>query len=580
MDDLTIQLKLDNRQAKQSSTEFAEHQKTNEAGVLADQQAAERGKLDGIKRSNRERIASQIQTLEAETAAARRGAQAQSEAVKGVNLAAAESSTRAAAMVGVAIGAATQGFRELLQLAHGVGQAVTDAQRKQKELATGFGESRDQLRELATLMDRRADDEFAIDVAQFGAATGLRQPESKAFLTELYNAGAQYKGRTISDAEFEQYSRQTAKLSLARGMTMEQGGDLAGTILGFTDYSKFGARASEQAAATMNASLAILGHGQGANPVLARQFHMITAALLNENKDSGVFKRPEEAAAAVSIAAEFHDAGASEIIRGTVRALRGFGKDDKQSPLLARAGITPRTSFEDAIRKLAPAVQAEARQRNILIEDVLGENFDELGKTGLATFINKGVFAGAFQERREFGATVAGYDRAESLIQGYEGTTSGQHRLASAQVQLAEAERGRETSKLEIVRKQALAELIRRRAIDTTGTNISRYLFDAATFGSLGSGEQRQIDLAVRDILNRRTPSTAVPATGPRGHLNISAEGLQGAFNRQISAIEQAGGNPYADPVVAAIKEQTAVMQRSDPAPPAPLPNAPRTQTR
>lgn len=431
------------------------------------------------------------------------------------------------------------------------GRAITDAQQKSLQLTKQFSESRDTLGELATLMGRTADNQFTLDIGRFNRATGFRPEEGRQFLTEFYNTGAQFLGRLgtgdVGQREQEQYRIQAGQLGLARQLEPTIIGDLAGAVLGFRDYSKLGEGASEAALGTLNQALAVLGRGRGANATLARQFSQLAAATLNEDEMMGVFQDPSDLAAVVSIAAEQNPEEAAATVRAVMRGIRGFDKK-RTAPLLQRAKITPKTEFIPAMEQLAPVVVEEAAREGKKVEDVLAEYFeDQLTRTGIATMINRGVVGGGFEDRLRFGRKVQGPAPAEAMIGEYMAGERGQKRMADADVILAELERGAENSKLEVVRRQALAELIRSREIDTATTNIQDYLFNRATFGTLGTAEQRRIDVRARDILNRRTPEAAIPEGGMFGHLRFGAEDIGQAFNRQIAAIEEFGGNPLAD---------------------------------
>jgi hypothetical protein len=616
--ELIIKVRRDNSQANQAAKEWAQAAKKAEAEVLAEARAAEKARAELAREASRakqqadreasraraeaERTAAQVmkdliregertakqsaaeqaraakeaaQTVAAfQKKAAQESAAAQAVAAKKAREEAAETARGISANVGAIIAIAQEGFRLITGFLQGVGDAINKARDKSKQLTEGFAENRDQLGELAVLMGRQADNQFTLDIARYGKQTGLTQGESREFLTGLYNSGAQYEGKTISSEELSQYRVQAAKLSVARGLPQPGVvGDVAGGVLGFEDYSKYGGKASEVATGKLNSALAILGRGKGDNAVLARQFAMLSAASLNEDELKGTFQSSDEVATAISVAAEKHDAQAAEMVRAGIRGMRDF--KGKPGDLLRRAGVTPKTGTLESFGKIAPIIEAEAKRAGVNVEDQLREYFeDQLTREAVSVFINKGISGGAIADRRAFGAQNAGPQAAEQTITGAEGLERVQRRKADAGVKFAEQERGAVNSRLEIIRKQALDELIRERQIDTTATNVTDYVYGKATFGVLGQAEQRRIDTRSRDILNRRTPAAIRPKGGPQ--MRFTQESVEQAFNRQLDAIQNAGINPFQE--LSPDNQVRAVPPGVEAMPPGANPAAPKVQ--
>lgn len=475
----------------------------------------------------------------------------------------------------------------LVALATTYGQAATEAGERSRALTATFVSEREQLGEMATLLGRPNDNKFALEMARFNVTTGMRPGERNAFLTELLNSGAQYKGSRISEKEFGEFAKQSAALTTALGFDPGQTGNLAGTVLGFQDFSKFGDRASEEALGKLSSGFQILGHGKGAPGVMARQFAMLTSASLSEDAMRGTFtgeKGSDEAAIALSIAAEKHDAQAAELVKMATRGLRDFD-DEKTGPLLAKAGIKPSTGFIAAIEQLAPVIEEEARATGDKTEDVLRKRFADVGTAeALAVFLNKGAYEGGFEERRQFAKGVQGPDVAMRTIGGFqEGEVFG-NRQADALNDLEQAERGSKNTKLDIIRKHALSSLGRQGKIDTTGAIFKDYLVGAAGFGTLGSGEQVRIDEEAQRLIKKTTPKGAEAAPWS-DLLNFTPTAREDDLNRAIGRSEAAGGDPMHD--IAKIlleqngllREQNDLMKQDRGGPngraPAPLPGAP-----
>lgn len=445
--------------------------------------------------------------------------------------------------MGIAAGLAQVGIMKLIDAAQALGAAIERAAEKQRAMTKGFVDSRDQLGELAALMGRTADSAFTLDIAKFGARTGMRSDESRQFLTELYNAGAQFKGQTISGPEFEQFGQQAAQLGAARGYEPGSFGDIAGTTLGFGDYNKFGAGASEEALSRLNKSMGILQHGKGRSQVLANQFSMLTSSALNEDEMLGTFTNVEDAAIAISIAAEKHDAQAAELTKIATRGLRGFGAADKQAPLLREAGITPQTGFLQSLAQLSPIVQRQAEAGNVSTQDVLGKYFDQAEAEAIGVFVNKGVIGGGIAERRQFAAGMGGPESALGDIQGYLTSERGQTRLAEADVNFAQMQRGAEDAGPDTLRRQAAARLIRNKQLATTSSELKDFLVGAGGFSPLGSGEQVRIDEEAQRLLQER--GGAAPSFA--SYLNVTPQARTEDLREQMEAMRQQGLDPMTD---------------------------------
>jgi hypothetical protein len=556
--ELVIRLKLDKSKADQESKEFRDAEKKRNKELLTDAQAAEAAKLDTVRRANRAKIQSQTELLEA-------------------------NKRTSEALIGFTTAAAQKGFQVITDLASAYGQALQKAMEKQKEMTANFSGQRDSLGELATLMGERADNQFTLKMARYNAATGFKQEEGRQFLTELYNSGAQFKGTRISDKEFEQYAKQTGALAVARQIRPDIVGDVAGSVLGFSDYNKSGEQASEQALGKVNSALAIMGRGKGDNAVLARQFSMLSSASLNEDEMRGTFQNSDEVAATISIAAEKHDAQAAELSKMAIRAMRGFGGKKKQAAILKEAGVTAQDGFIQALHKLAPVVERKAKQQGVKTEDILRQNFEDEGAIdALNVFLNKGVAGGGFADRAQYGKEVQGPAPALGMIKESQASERGMLRQRAAELEVARAERGAEFSKLEILRKEALAQLVREKKVDTTNSNLVDYIADKTTFGALGSTEQHRIDNRVKEILDKRTPAAAIAEAKAKGGGRTvwGAEAKQEALNRQIDAIERNGGNALGDAeAVNELKEQTKMMRDEARRPGPALQGRPRVMT-
>ncbi|AGA31662.1 hypothetical protein Sinac_7631 (plasmid) [Singulisphaera acidiphila DSM 18658] len=374
----------------------------------------------------------------------------------------------------------------------------------------------------------------------------MKPAEGQAFLTELYNSGAQFKGVNIGDKEFDQYSKQLAQLAIAKGMSPAETGNLGGTVLGLQDFSKFGDNASEKALGKANSAVSIMGRGKGRNATLLSQFSMLSSSAMNEDEMKGVFTDSDEVATVISVMAEKHDAQAAELAKMAIRGLRGFDKE--QGDLLKKAGITAQTKFVDAIKQLAPVVEKEAKERNVKVEDVLASHFTEHGAVdALGVAINKGVSGGVFADREAFAKTVQGPEPALKDIEDLMASPRGVMRQAEADMVLASLERGQENDSFEIVRRQAAAKLMRDKQLDTTEKNLDDFIVNKASFGMLGDATQRRIDQQALKTIIDRAPAGALSQDDVKGRLMITPEQVEGYGADLMEKIRKAKGDPLRD---------------------------------
>jgi hypothetical protein len=580
---LIIKLDMDRSAAKASMKE----QTADERAMIAEtkrgisevleQEASAAKTKDAIhKQTFRQRVAAALGIKTVEKSA-------NDAAVSGVK-SIGESGAASFAKVQVGIDLAKMGLRELIGLASGFGAAMKAAAEESKRLSGQFAGSRDQLQELATVMGEKNDNAFTLKNAKFNTATGMKEAEGLAFRTQFHNSGEQFAGKNLSKEEFAQFEKQAAQLTTAKGLSPEDSGDLAGSILGFKDRKGLGENASEDALGKFNSGLSILGRGKGRNKVLINQFSMLSSASLNSDEMKGTFTDSDEVATVISVMAEKHDAQAAEMAQAANRGLRDF--DGKASDLLKKAGVNAQTKFIDAVKQITPLIEQEAKDKKLKVEDVLKLHFDDqLTREALGVAINKGVTGGAFDDRLEFAKGNQGPAPAMKAISDYDKSEAGMSRKADASVKEAELVRGAENSKVDILRKQALADLIKEKKINTTGTNFQDYIDGKLGFGVIGHNEQSRIDAQVFAKLNTRDPSNK--------HVNevmpISPEARERAMNSQIKEIEAVGGNPfkdYVDPkeraqIIAdntkALNENTEEMKRQRPGanPPGHAPTVP-----
>lgn len=516
--DLTLRLRMENSQAKAADREFvAAHRKNTKEIVEMDATAA------ALHRELFGETHNQLQAFSAKSAAAQKELHLRS--VMGANASAAATALW------------TVGLQKAFEVARLMGDAVNRAGEKSRELAARFSGQRESLGELADLMGRPADNQFTLDIAKYNAATGFTPEEGRKSLTALYNAGAQYKGRNISDKEFDEYAIQQGKLALVLKMGEEQVGDVAGSMLGFTNFQeKFGDQASEQALAMTHRALKIMQSGQGAGPVMARQFKMLAAGALSEDKLKGMFTDPDDVAITASIGAEKHDALSAELGLIAGRALRD--PRPAAQAFFKEMGIDKTTKFLDAWEIMGPKVVEMARKRGggTTTRDIFTEKgFSVAEVEAMSVFANK---ADLIAVRRAEGAKYKGTGPSLAANAEYDASERGMLRRRTAETVLAETEEGAENSKLQILRQEAMTNLIKRREINRG--SLLNAAGDALPFSAVGTREQAQIDEESQRILRMRGGTGG----GWADYLNVTPLAREQDLNRQIDELKARGINP------------------------------------
>jgi hypothetical protein len=434
--------------------------------------------------------------------------------------------TGIAGMLKFATATTAVGFalNQVRDIAHGVGSAIIAAAERSRQLAGDFTKSATDARGLAAVLGVAPDDTFALQNANFNAVTGFSQAEGLQFRSQYANSGNQFKGNKISEPEFYQAEQQLGALGMARGLPGDVAGDLAGSALGFRDYTKFGDRASETALGDVNQALAVLDAGKGEPGVLGRQLSMTAAASLSEDGMRGQFRTLAEAATAVSVAAERNPAGANEVVRAGIRAVADLN-DKNAGPLLAEAKITEKDTFFEKMKKLSPVVNEQAKSRGVKTDTILSEAFhNELEREAISVFLNRGVEGGVITQREGVAKANVGEAPAVEAVRRFQSTTGGQRALADADVALSETKQGQKNSRLDIIRRQEIRKMIDSGELDSAEGNIKDFLREKVTFGMIDSGRQQRITDHVRTRINDQAVPLGIPEAKDMGAWNAAAD--------------------------------------------------------
>ena len=445
---------------------------------------------------------------------------------------------------------------EAAVFAHAIAQSFSDAFEHQQKIVKGFIETRDRLRNLATVRGETADSAFTERHLAFAAATGLPDAEAMAYREAVAGSGVEHRGTRITEGGFDKSETAVAKLAVAKGLSPTEMGDLVGRTFGMKDRSKMtDDEAAKDVLGTVHRSMEILSRGVGSTATLGKAVARTLSTLGDEDKLKGVFTSVEEASKAVSIAAEAGESRASETVADSVRGTRAF--DDKTSgPFLKKAGVTPTDTFFTALPKIRDAVEEErkASPEGTKTTDILAKHFSLEGtRRGLAVMINRGLEGGLFKDRDDLAASLPGSSEAEALIAKAERNPDEavKGRKAKAATALAEARNARPKAPLEAMREEA------RKEIEASGDNESFWpILNRTLLGytSFGINEPKRIleDRKVSEKMRER--AKGLPVILPEK--SSSMEGFD-AWEMPTEAtarlmewakmIKDAGGDPWND---------------------------------
>lgn len=364
---------------------------------------------------------------------------------------------KAATKAGIAlagIGAAVGGIKL-------VASALNEARRNAAELGKGTLGFLGSIRAVASVAGRRPDQQFASEIQEFGAKTGLGGEGAAQFLESFLGRAQIVKGRNLGDKEFGDYSEAAAKIAVAKGLPNEVAGDLFGGVLKTENFRAKGQGAKEATARAVSA-IKILDAGSGKLPILGPQLNELMATLASESELEGVFRNAGEAAVATSVAAEANPQEAATMVARTAEALRDFEDKDKAA-FFKRAGITDRDTFPEAIQK-ANKVIGEEVAKGIPVDTAIksfGFDKERIGKRGLKTFYNaRETVLKPQLANLAAGEGPGGVAAAQAMIGAYDEEEVVRGMKAEAKVGQARFEKGRPETELEIAKREAEARLI------------------------------------------------------------------------------------------------------------------------
>lgn len=447
------------------------------------------------------------------------------------------------------------------QVVVGIANAFEKARERAAEVAKEILATRDSLRELEGITGRKANLATTREMYQFGAATGMTPEQSGDFQAALAGAGEQYKANLgegeIGAREMADLNLATGRVAVAKKIDPKAMATLAGTIIGTSDWSKFGDQAGENAAAMATNSINIINAGQGDPSLMARQVNQVIAAMVNEDEMKNIFRNASDAAIATSVSAEKNPEQAAVLTRATARALFKY-----ESPVVQAARIGPEDDYFSASEKMAKHLADKAAE-GIKVKDYLNApeaKFGELDAEGILVATGAGVEKGLFAQRRE---AITGPEamRAEwtETEADHEGAVA--LKLQEARRKDAEFKRGLPKARLAPFHEQAVGDLIRDDEIDNSWTNFRDNLGNmspARLLGLSASSRDSRINTRIAENLSGRfnalDASPGDDISVPPGFEGRSPEGQESYLVKLIDAIEVRGGKPLQEKMVATLE--------------------------
>jgi hypothetical protein len=438
--------------------------------LLKDSEVATRGQAEAYRRLNEARVKASAEAIAPEL----RGA-----SVARQLAAAAEGAAASFLSIGAAqrvVGAAVDSLADARDNARGYADALFEAAKAS--------------RELQGIVGGKPTYGGAVASAKRRAESGATLEESKELRTQFYNTAQQFIGTKITPEAAERLLGDVEKYAVVKGLPMGAAGELAGSML---QSGSFGAD-SKGAAAKFRQTVQGASAGRGNYGPLLAGFSQVSP-LIGEGQP---FKSPQEAMAAVSLAAEFRPDEAGVYARAGARLFYEPGGNKKQEALLKAAGITADTPYLEAVSRFQSTVKAQASQQGLSTNAYLAslklqereKGFAQIAVSRGAETIGQrlGVMGkvgdyGAMQA--ELGAAYADPDQPFGRMR------------AEGRTRAAELEKGLPLTPLRKAEEEARAQLTKEGYFTKPGAMTGDYLESLGTFGRI-SPQQIAINRRVR----------------------------------------------------------------------------------
>lgn len=423
--------------------------------------------------------------------------------------------------------------RQIAELA----TAMDKVGQKSREMTREFTSQRDKTRALAAVEGADPNNAFTLSIHEFAKRNAMSFDEALNFRGDFANNAQQYKDRNISDAEYKQYQELSARQMVRSLASAESSAAFASSFLS-DDLTKFGENAAEEAFRRQFEVAQIYDAGKGSATENFSAFNALKSALRSDDALAGAFKTDAELATIGSIANAAGPERQRDQVNDLVRNLRRVD-NERLNDLKSRAGVTNDMGTRATIEKLTPLLVEEAKAKGLGMDQVIGGYIPDVGaREALSNQVKLGVLGGGYAQRDAVLAASNAPGAGQAALDTFMGTEVAQTRVADADVVMAQAERGAENSKLDIVRKQALARLHRDRRIDTDATVLRDFIAGKASWGAVGDANQVRIDDEVQKLVDARSGESA-PWT-----LGITPLSREAELRDRMTAMEARGIDP------------------------------------
>jgi len=411
--------------------------------------------------------------------------------------------------------------------------------RKSREMTRDFLSQRDRTRELAAVEGRTPGNDFTLGLHRFARDTALTYDEALNFRANFANVGNQYVGRNISQDEYQQYQALSARQTARTGASAEASAAFAGAFL-TRNLNQFGAGAAEEAFRRQFQVASVYDAGAGTASQNFASFAQLKSAFEADPQLAGAFKSDTELAIIGSVANAAGPDRQRDQVNDLVRNLRRPDNKELQG-LYKQAGVTNQMGVRQTIETIAPLLIAEAKKTGQGLDQVIAKYIPDAGaREALSIQIGRGVLGGEYAQRQGVADQAGAAGAGEKALGEFMGSEAAQSRVASADVAMAEAERGAENTGLDVLRRQALSRLIRDKRINTNAAGMQDFLSGKMTFGFLGDAEQKRIDDETQRLLNARTGESSPLSAA------FTPEAREKELRDRITAARQRGVDPLA----------------------------------
>lgn len=436
------------------------------------------------------------------------------------------------------IGLVVAGLGAAKMMADTFAEAVAKTQADAERLAATFSKLRDQERERAAATGGQASGRAVLESLRFARAAAMTPEEAKSFRTSFANEAQAYAGN-LSEADFKQYQLNSARMAIRSGAGPDEAARFASA---FIDRKTTAAAASAEQFKISE----IYGAGAGSAAQNFEAFARLRSQFVPSA--TGAFRSNEELAIVGSVANALGAVRQEESVADLARALRDPKNKQLQS-LYAQTGVAQNASVMETIKAIGPALMARSKAENRGLDQILAEYIpDSQPRRSLAAQISLGLGAGQYEQRRGVADRAGAAGRFDSAIGEFMAAPNTVERQAQADVALAEAEKAAKSEDLNVLRKQAAANLLRSGATGTTAGEFNKFLNQKMSFGLIGGAEQKAIDDEAQRMVVARAGAQGLTLQRDflGGIMNFTPEAREDELNRMIGQFRAAGKDPFA----------------------------------